>query len=603
MDIHLVDRKEVPEQYCWNKKILFETTQDWEHGFDETISMLAKTTDFVGKLVQGVDVLIEWLSYSASIQKQLGMVHVYATMDYSTNMQDQEAADRFFRARSLFSKVQAALAFSDPEIVAIGESKIQEWLLGSNELAVYAHYFDRLFSLRDHLRSPEIEEILGHILDPFRTAATIHSTLADSDLVFQNAADQDGIEYEIAQSTINALLANQNRHIRKTAWENYADGYLTVKNALAGCLATGIKQNVFNARVRGYTTSLEAALKPHKIPVDVFHNLLDVFQQRLPVWHAYWQFRKRALHYPTLYVYDGKAPLELESPEIQFQQAVDYITDGLSPLGKDYVTTLRQGVFQEGWIDSYPNRGKRSGAFSTGSPGTHPFIMMSYNRDIFSLSTLAHELGHSMHSYLSWKSQPFVYGRYSLFVAEVASNFNQALVRAHLLGTISDPIFRTAVLEEAMSNFHRYLFVMPTLARFELAIHERVEAGKSLTADYLISLMASLFEEGYGGEVEIDHDRIGITWAQFPNHLYANFYVFQYATGIAGALALSQRVLSGNQDAVDRYLSFLMAGGSKYPLEALVESGINLARPEPIHTAFDILEATISQLSQILISE
>jgi oligoendopeptidase F len=248
----------------------------------------------------------------------------------------------------------------------------------------------------------------------------------------------------------------------------------------------------------------------------------------------------------------------------------------------------------------YPNRGKRSGAFSSGSKDTQPFIMMSYNDDVFGLSTLAHELGHSMHSHLSWSNQPFVYGRYSLFAAEVASNFNQALVRAHLLKKLDSTEMQIAILEEAMSNYHRYLFVMPTLARFELEIHERAERGQTLTAGALIDLMAELFTEAFGSGVEIDYERVGITWAQFPIHMYMNFYVYQYATGIAGAHSLAQGILSGKEGAVGRYLGFLKAGGSKYPLDALRDAGVDMSRPEPVEITYMMLDEMVSKLEQLV---
>src|SRR5690606_4985440 len=253
-----------------------------------------------------------------------------------------------------------------------------------------------------------------------------------------------------------------------------------------------------------------------------------------------------------------------------------------APLGEEYVSILRSGALQERWVDIYPNKGKRLGAFSYGGPGTHPFIMMSYNDDVFSLSTLAHELGHSLHSYFSWRTQPVIYGRYTLFAAEVASNFNQALVRDYLLRTKTDRDFQVAVIEEAMSNFHRYFFIMPTLARFELELHERVERGQPLTSGAMIELMADLFAEGYGDDLEMDRERTGITWAEFSTHMYSNFYVYQYATGISGANALASGILAGNVGAVERYLEFLHAGGALYPLDALQRAGVDLSSPEPV---------------------
>jgi oligoendopeptidase F len=268
----------------------------------------------------------------------------------------------------------------------------------------------------------------------------------------------------------------------------------------------------------------------------------------------------------------------------------------MAPLGEEYVSIMRQGLLEQRWVDIYPNKGKRAGAFSMGTVGTHPFIFMSYNDDIFSLSTLAHELGHSMHSYYTRATQPYVYANYGLFVAEVASNFNQALVRAHLLERFSERDMQIAIIEEAMANFHRYFFIMPTLARFELAIHERAERGEALTAQVLIDLMADLFSEGYGSEVVVDRERVGSTWMQFSTHLYSNFYVYQYATGISGAHALAEGVLREGQPAAERYVQFLKAGSSLYPLEVLNKAGVDLTTPTAVEQTFATLDGYVKRL-------
>jgi oligoendopeptidase F len=353
------------------------------------------------------------------------------------------------------------------------------------------------------------------------------------------------------------------------------------------------------ARARRYPSALEAAMDASNLPVAVFHNLVETFRRNLPTWHRYWRVRRQALGYDTLHSYDVKAPLTSKMPEVPFAQAIDWIGAGMRPLGDEYVAVLRRGVLEQRWVDIYPNQGKRMGAYSNGVAGTRPFILMSYNDDIFSMSTLAHELGHSMHSYYAWQTQPLVYGDYTTFVAEVASNFNQALVRAHLLETSHDPDFQIAVIEEAMSNFHRYFFVMPTLARFELEIHQRVERGEALTAETMIALMADLFQEGYGDEVEVDRERVGITWAQFSTHMYSNFYVFQYATGISAAHALAAGVLAG-RGAADSYLAFLKAGGSLYPIDALKLAGVDMTSPAPVEATFATLASYVDRLSDLV---
>jgi oligoendopeptidase F len=600
-DTKIVARVDVPEKYRWKATNVFPTVAEWEEAYRQVISDLEDAASFQGKLGDSKEMLLKWFAFREKLLTLTGKLRVYATMDRAVDMLNQEAGGRFDRSRSLMARVQAGTAFGDTEIIEIGFDKLNDWISQDARLVNYRHYFERLNRMKSHLRSAEIEEVLGQVMDPFQAAATIHSTLSDTDLQFQPAQNQEGLDLEIAQSSINALLTDPDRKVRRSAWENYSDAYLELKNTCAGCLSAGVKQNVFMARVRNYESSLQAALAPENIPVEVFHNLIETFRQNLPVWHRYWRLRKKTMGYDHLYVYDIKAPLTQKSFDISFEDAVGYIYEGMKALGLAYANQINQGVLENGWVDSFPNRGKRAGAFSTGSPGINPFIMMSYNNDIYGVSTLAHELGHSMHSYLTFETQPFIYSRYSLFVAEVASNFNQAMVRAYLLNTVSDRDFRIAIIEEAMSNFHRYLFIMPTLARFEVEIHRRVEQGIALTADSLIDLLAGLFEEGYGGVVETDRERSGITWAQFPVHLYSNFYVYQYATGISGAHALAQGVLDDHPGAVDKYLNFLRAGGSLYPLDALRLAGVDLAQPEPIQKTFDILSGLIDQLEALLL--
>jgi oligoendopeptidase F len=595
----LVARADVPMRYRWNSSSVFETPEDWEEEVSSVEKNLKDLTKYKGKLAENPEILLAWFEYTQDLLSKLGKLYVYANLSYSVDTLDQEAAARLSKLRSLQARVIGELSFGDPEILSIGRENLDAWIKSTPALSVYQHYFDKVFDIGPHLRNADIEEILGYISDPFRTTSSIHATLVDTDLDFEPARDDAGNSYEVGQSSIGGLLTRVDRNVRRTAWESYADGYLAVKNTLAGCLSAGVKQDVFNTRVRKYSTSLEASLDPNQIPTAVFHNLIDTFRRNLPVWHKYWRLRKRLLGLNRLHVYDIKAPLTNETVKLDFEQAVEYIFAGMQPLGEEYTSILRKGVLEQGWVDSYPNRGKRSGAFSSGSHGTHPFIVMSYNQDIYGLSTLAHELGHSMHSFYTRQNQPFVYGRYSLFVAEVASNFNQAMVRAHLLDQSGDKDFKVAVLEEAMSNFHRYFFIMPTLARFELEIHTRIEQGGALTADDLNTLMTNLFAEGYGDEVEIDHDRIGITWAQFPNHLYANFYVYQYATGISGAHSLASSVLAGHPGAVDRYLEFLKAGGSQYPLDALRSAGVDLTNPEPIEQTFQVLSDLVDLLADL----
>ena len=493
----------------------------------------------------------------------------------------------------------AAASFVEPEVLAIGADRLREWAASEPRLAVYEHYLADLGRRAAHTRSAEVEEVLGLVSDVFAGPFGVYSGLTDSDVAFAPAGAADGTPAEVTQGSIDMLLASPDRALRRSAWESYADGYLGVRNALAANLAGTVKQAVFQSRVRRYESPLAASLSRSNVPVEVFDNLIATFEANLPTWHRYWKLRQKIHGVERLAPYDVAAPLGASSPELDYEKCVEWICASLEPLGASYVDTVRRGCLEERWVDVYPTAGKMGGAFSAGAPGTAPFIVMSFDGTAVSLGTLAHELGHSMHSYLTWKSQPQVYTHYSMFVAEVASNFHQAMLRAYLLEAVDDPALQLAVLEEAMANFGRYFFIMPTLARLEREVHERVARGEGLTAELLGERMADLFAEGYGPDVELDRDRVGITWAEF-GHLYEPFYVFQYATGISGAHALARGVLDGDDGAAARYLEFLSAGDSLYPLDALERAGVDLRSPEPVEQTFAVLASLVDRIEELV---
>jgi len=595
----LPPRSEVPLHQTWALDSVFATPADWESACQRLDTLLPDLAAYRGRLGESPQVLLAAIEKLEEVETLLGKIVVYANNSSSVDTFDQAATARAGQARSIAARAGAARSFFDPELMAVGFDKLKGWMQSTPALAFFAQYVDRLEKRSPHVCSGEVERVLAMAGDPFSGAFNIFNMLNNADLKFQPATASDGTQMEIGQASIGSLITHPDRGVRRSAWRNYADGYLAMKNTYAATLTTAVKQDVFTARVRNYPSSLHASLEPNNVPVEVFHNLIEVFRQNLPTWHKYWRVRRKALGLETFGVYDIKAPLNETKPVVSFEQAVDWICAGMAPMGEEYVSILRRGCLEERWVDRARNRGKREGAFSSGTYGTRPFIMMSYADDLFSLSTLAHELGHSMHSYYSRATQRFLYSRYGLFVAEVASNFNQATVRDYLMRTQTERVFQIALIEEAMSNYHRYFFIMPTLARFELEMHTRVERDAPINADILIGLLADLFHEGYGDEVEFDRDRIGITWAQFL-HMYMNFYVYQYATGISGAHALSQGVVSGQPGAAERYLDFLKSGGSRYPLDALKQAGVDLTTPEPVVAAFGSMARLVDRLEDLV---
>ena len=464
-------------------------------------------------------------------------------------------------------------------------------------MRLYEHYFNDLFRKQTHVRNAEVEELLGMLRDPFSSTSNTATMLANADFKFKPARDSQNKKVELTQSTFDAILNGSDRKARQTAWENYNDQYLEYKNTLANNLNTSIKQNVFNMKVRNFNSSLESTLFNGNVPVEMFPNLLDIFKKNLPLWHKYWRVRRKALGVKTLNPYDVWAPLTTKKHKVPFEKAVDWICAGLAPMGEEYVSVMRKGCLEDRWVDWSPNAGKRQGAFSTRVPkDTHPFILMSYTDDIGSMSTLSHELGHSMHAYYASRVQPMFYYLYPSIIAETASNFNQAMTRAYLLNTNPNKYFQIALLEEAMDNFHRYFFIMPTLARFELETHQRVEKGQALTSDSMIELMADLFSEGFGGEMNLDRQRVGITWATFTTHLYIDYYSFQYAIGISAANAIAKRILNGTPNAAQDHINFLRAGSSMPPMEVYKTAGVDMTSTQPIEDAFAVLEEYIDRL-------
>ncbi len=597
----LPKRSQLPQEQTWSLETVFPSEAAWRAALEEIPGFGTQIAAFSGRLGESGTTLWEGLQLRDALSLRAGKVRLYASLLSDTEGTNALYSGMRAEANTAVAGLGGAAAFMQPELLSLGEDRLEGLMRQEPRLELYRHSFEVLRAQAAHVRSTEVETLLAQARDPLGTAESAASAAADADMKFR-PVEQNGMTLEVSHTNVGELLSSPDAGVRRAAWESYADGHLAFQNTLAATLQGSIKAYVFNTRARGYASSLEMSLSRNHIPVAVFENLLSTFEANLPTWHRYWKLRKKAMNGALqtydIPIYDSPAPLT-PSPKMSFSEASQTILDGMQPLGATYNDPMRRGLSEQRWVDWGQNAGKGAGAFSSGLQGTHPFIFVSWSDDLYSMSTLAHELGHSMHSYLTRATQPTVYSSYGLFVAEVASNFNQAMVRAHLLKQTADPTMRLAVLEEAFSNFHRYLFVMPTLARFEKELYERVERGGAISAPDLSARLVELFSQGYGGAVTIDAERLGSGWMNF-GHLYAPFYVYQYATGIAAANALAKDVMEQGEPAAARYLEFLKAGSSVYPLDALKIAGIDMSQPEPVQRGFDVLKEMVDELEATL---
>lgn len=605
----LPHRDEINQQDTWDLSSMFASLDVWEQCYQLAEAELPNLSAFKGKLTQDAETLLRWINEVERIVPAVSQLVVYANLLSDGDTGNQANAAIKARSMSLAVRMRAAMSFADPELLAMSADTLAQFMNERPALKNYAHYFNNLLRQKAHVRSSEVEELLAQANEPFNAPATAYGVLANTDLKFGFAKGSDGAQVEIGQGNISELLQSADRELRRSAFNQYADAFLSTKNTSAAIYGGKVQKTVFIARARRYADSLTMALHPNNVPVPVYHNVIDACNRHLPIWHRYWELRRRALKLDKLEACDIFAPL-CDEITVPYEQAVDWICAGMAPLGEDYVNVTRAGLTHERWVDKYPNRGKRQGAYSSGTYGTKSYILMSYhaNNGLMSMSTLAHELGHSMHSTLSKQAQPFILHRYTLFAAEVASNFNQAMVRAYLQDlpeTRNDRSFQIALIEEAMRNFHRYLFLMPILSQWEHWAHQQIEQRKALMADSMGAKLAELFANGYGPAWQMDNAREGITWAQF-NHLYSDFYVFQYASGIAAANALAANILAmpangaARAQAVQNYLTFLKAGGAMHPLDALKLAGIDMSSPDPLDAAFGVLSSFVDRLETLL---
>ena len=593
-------RSEIPESDKWDLRYLFTDVSKWQEDFVWLQRSYPKLQEWKGRVGESARTLATVLEFEKSLEQKMERAHHYASLQLAEDSTNNEYLARIGQLQNLLTKIGEAAAFVVPEILAIDDERFAQFI-ADPALKDWRIKLRKIRRMKPHMLSEPEERILALGSVALNGYDDTFSQLTDVDMKFGVLTDEAGREKALTQSSFSSFLVKRDPELRKRAFHQFYGEFQDHQYTLAASLAYSVKADVFRARARHYSSALEAALFPDDVPVAVYDGLIQTVRANLkPLFH-YFDLRRRVLRLDELHHYDTYVPLvsEIETRFI-FDQAVEMVLAALAPLGKEYVNVLAEGLRSRRWCDRYENKGKRSGAFSSASYGAPPYILMNYKEDVFAdVYTLAHEAGHSMHSWFSQNSQPFQDYEYPIFLAEVASTFNEELLTHNLLETTADPKMRAYIINRQIDDLRGTLFRQTMFAEFEKIIHAIEESGDALTLEIFKSqyhkLLETYFSENFVLDPELDFECLRIP------HFYHAFYVYKYATGISAAVALSQRVLLGEPGSVDAYLNFLRSGGSKFPLETLKAAGVDTATPAPIESALRLFEQRLAELEKMLL--
>ncbi len=600
----MIDTQKVPTraeaalEYTWDLGLIFTDADVWNTELGALEERAQEFLALQGTLGQGPGYLLTALRLRDEVGRRLWALYVYAHQLKDSDSTSPVGQALNERAGSFVARTSVALAFIDPEILSIPQETLTAWLAQEAGLELYSYELEKLNKQRDHVRSAEVESLLAQFSDVTRAPYEIFGMLNNSDISLPDITDEQGATVQLSHARYGRYIESSDRRVRHDAFKGLYNAYKPFRNTLATTLSTAVRTHALDARVRNYGSALEAALKPNEIPLDVYHNLIGTIEANLPKLHRYMDIRKRIMGLDDLRIYDLYTPPVPEvALEITYAEAQEMMLAAFAPLGSSYGAALRES-FSNRWIDVYENVGKRSGAYSGGAFGTPPYVLLNYQDRLHDVFTLAHELGHSMHSYFTRKTQPFVYGNYTIFVAEVASTLNEALLTDYLLKHHANEQLRKRLLVQQLEDVRTTIFRQTMFAAFELEMHTRAEAGEPLTADGLSQRYYELVGTYHGPAVTLDEE-IAWEWARIP-HFYYNFYVYQYATGLSAALALSRQIIDEGQPAIDRYLRFLSSGSSQSSINLLRGAGVNMTSPAPIQAAMDTFDRLLDQLERLV---
>lgn len=596
----ILTRSEVPTELTWKLEDIFSSDESWESEYKEVSELAEKADAFKGTFNNGAQALYDALAYKDEVSERIYRLYTYSHMRYDQDTTNSHYQAMDSRIKTLLVKVSTGLSFMTPEILALEEAKVLNYVTEHEGLSLYKQVLKEINEMRPHVLPAEQEALLSQISEVTNASSETFSMLNNADLEFPSIKDENGDELELTHGRYTRFLESEDRRVREDAFRAMYGTYGKFRNTFASTLAGNVKRDNVNARVRNYSSARHAAMSENQIPEQVYDNLVDTVNKNLHLLHRYVSLRKKVLGLEELHMWDLYTPLVKEAKmEIPYEEAKGTMLKSFAPLGEEYVSIATKGL-ENRWVDVVENKGKRSGAYSSGSYGTNPYVLMNWQDNVNNLFTLAHEFGHSLHSYYSRASQPFVYGNYSIFVAEVASTCNEALLNEHMLNTIEDEQKRIYLLNYWLEGFRGTVFRQTMFAEFEHLIHKMDQDGEALTADRLTEVYYELNKKYFGDDLVVDEE-IGLEWTRIP-HFYYNYYVYQYATGYSAAVALSNQILSEGQPAVDRYINkFLKAGCSDTPIEVLKKAGVDMTSASPIEEACKVFEQKLNELEKLLL--
>ncbi|WP_338740812.1 oligoendopeptidase F [Haloplanus salilacus] len=591
------ERSDIDDENKWDLESIFASDEDWEAALADVSDRIDDLAAYEGRVTESPETLLELFELREELLRDVSTVSTYANLRSSEDTREGEYQAMSARAESLAADARSAASFVEPELQELDREDLDDFVDAESALAEYDHYFDDVLRAKPHTRSKEVEELLADLSDVTDAASDVYSMLSNADMEFPTVEDPDGETVEITLGNFTKLQKNPDRAFRREVHEAFYDRWADVRNGVGTALKKSVTSDVKLARARNYDTAREAALDGPNVPVDAYDTLVDTVRANLDYLHRHAALKADALGVDDLRMWDLYAPMAGgDPPEIPYEQAVEYVVDAVEPLGEEYQARMAEGLDSR-WVDVYENRGKRSGAFSAGTYDTQPFILMNYQDDVSSMFTLAHELGHSMHSELTNEAQPWQYSDYDIFVAEVASTVNETLLTHHLLRTVDDEAVRRHVLDEYLERFRSTLFRQTMFAEFELRIHEIVEDDGALTPDRFDELYRDLKADFY--EPAVVDDRIAREWMRIP-HFYYGYYVYQYSTGISAATAIVDRIRSEGEDAAADYREALRMGGSAYPAEVLERAGVDTTDAGYIETALETYDETLDEMARLV---